>query len=507
MNAVLMARARRSAGTPHRPRGFLATAPLLAAALVLAALSGLCGSPGGAAVAAAPTPAHSGRWLLDAQGRVLVVHGLNLVNKLAPYTPEAEGFDAADAAYLRAEGFNVVRLGVMWEALEPAPGVFDTTYLDQIEQTQQLLAGDGIYTLLDFHQDELNEEFGGEGFPAWAVETGGLAPASPHDAFPGEYTEDPAEEAAWDHLLLDSPGPGGIGLQQYMAGMEQYVASAFASAPYVLGYDVVNEPSAGSETDGDQLIGAMEATLIRAIRTVDTTHMVFYEPQAATFPLVGTTLPAFGDPNAGISFHDYCLEPDGMAEWLYTLICGSVLGNAQTEGLARSASTGDAALMTEFGSATPYVSQIVATDADGNMLSWVNWSFCGCGDPTTTISPPSAEGLVVDPAEPPTGSNVNTGDLDVLVRPYPQAVAGTPIGWSYNAGAGTFALAYSTAPPRGVTLSGTATTTVFVPSLRYPNGYDVSVSGGRVVSGDGTETLQVAAGAGSSIVCVVITPR
>lgn len=105
---------------------------------------------------------HRGRWLLDAQGRVLIVHGFNVVNKLAPYTPQGWGFDDDDAAFLQANGFNAVRLGVIWEAVEPEPGTYDVSYVAQIKQTEQILASHGIYTLLDWHQDEYNEMFGGK---------------------------------------------------------------------------------------------------------------------------------------------------------------------------------------------------------------------------------------------------------------------------------------------------------------------------------------------------------
>src|SRR5262249_44774670 len=151
-------------------------------------------------------------------------------------------FDDDDAAFLTANGFNAVRLGVIWEALEPVAGSYDVSYVSQLKQAVQLLASHNIYTLLDWHQDEYNEMFGGEGFPAGAVNTGGLAPASPPYPFPGEYNSDPAEKAAWDNLYQDKPGPGGIGIQERLAAAEAYVASQFASDPWVLGYDVINEP-------------------------------------------------------------------------------------------------------------------------------------------------------------------------------------------------------------------------------------------------------------------------
>src|SRR4030088_2421106 len=80
---------------------------------------------------AAPTPplSHSGRWITDAAGRVVIVHGINMVYKLPPYYPAAAGFGDDDAVFLARIGFNAVRVGVIWEAVEPSPGVYDHAYL------------------------------------------------------------------------------------------------------------------------------------------------------------------------------------------------------------------------------------------------------------------------------------------------------------------------------------------------------------------------------------------
>src|SRR3954471_22400416 len=80
---------------------------LSALALVLAGLSVLASGPSTAASAGArstnaPQLARQGRWLVDPQCRVVLVHGLNLVWKRAPYAPPptAEGFTAKDASWL-----------------------------------------------------------------------------------------------------------------------------------------------------------------------------------------------------------------------------------------------------------------------------------------------------------------------------------------------------------------------------------------------------------------------
>jgi endoglycosylceramidase len=133
---------------------------------ILAALAS-----GATSAVAAPRIGHAGRWITDPAGRVLVLHGLNMVYKVPPYYPAAAGFGADDAAFLERMGFNVVRVGVIWKAVEPKPGVYNDRYLRHIGDTVRTLAKHGILSLLDFHQDLYNERFQGEGAPDWAVQT------------------------------------------------------------------------------------------------------------------------------------------------------------------------------------------------------------------------------------------------------------------------------------------------------------------------------------------------
>src|SRR6478736_532285 len=96
---------------------------------------------------------HDGRWITDARGRVVVPHGVAVMNFQPPHTPEAAGFGDAAAAELEAHGFDVVRVGMNWDMLEPKPGEVSGTYLDSIARTVQTLARRHIYSLLDMHQD------------------------------------------------------------------------------------------------------------------------------------------------------------------------------------------------------------------------------------------------------------------------------------------------------------------------------------------------------------------
>lgn len=97
--------------------------------------------------------------LEDAYGRSVILHGVNVVYKVDPYIPLNETWDSQlslnekDLDDLQRWGFNLVRLGVMWEAVERAPGKYDEEYLQKINHLIMQLGERGIYTMVDAHQD------------------------------------------------------------------------------------------------------------------------------------------------------------------------------------------------------------------------------------------------------------------------------------------------------------------------------------------------------------------
>ena len=111
------------------------------------------------------------RSFVDAQGRQVIFHGVNVVYKVDPYIPSSGDFDSQnslndeDIANLKKWGMNFVRLGVMWEAVERTEGTYDDAYLDKVEQLINKLGDAGIYTLVDAHQDVFARSMCGEGVP------------------------------------------------------------------------------------------------------------------------------------------------------------------------------------------------------------------------------------------------------------------------------------------------------------------------------------------------------
>jgi endoglycosylceramidase len=435
----------------------------------------------------------------NSDGQVVDMHGTNVVVKVSPYEPAAEGFNSADAQFLAENGFNTVRLGIDWAALEPAPGDFNTAYLQSIESTVQTLGQSGIYSILDIHQDAYSSAFGGEGAPAWATESGD----APNISLPFPLNEffDPAETQAWDSFWSNADAPNGIGLEDNYAQMVEYLANAFNGNSDIAGFEVMNEPSPGSDIlstlFGSSFFDSQELTpfynqAADAIRVVDPSTPIFVEPDVITgsvgLPIALGTVDTSG---VALSFHDYL--PGTLAELPIT--------SAETYAQANDIP----AFMTEFG-ATNDQTTLAATmdDANQHLLSWTEWAFTGENDITTTASPSSIESLVYNLSDPPTGANVNTANLDTLAEPYPQVISGTPTSFSFENG--TFDFSYSTEEANGLgSFAANSPTTISVPSVEFPNGYDVSVVGGHVTSLPDAPELVIESNAGASTVSVVVT--
>jgi endoglycosylceramidase len=451
----------------------------------------------------------SGRWVVDAEGRVVLLHGVNAVWKLAPYAPpdEPRGFQAADAAWLRDHGLNAVRLGVLFAGVMPSAGVVDSSYLVQVDRVVQLLAAQGIWVLLDFHQDMYNERFHGEGFPDWAVDDDGL----PHPldlGFPGNYFT-PECMRTFDNFWANKNG-----IWDRYRDAWKAVATKWKDQPYLMGYDLMNEPWPGTDLPTcanpigcplhDTLkLQAMQEHVLAGIREVDPANVVWFEPNvifnSGAQSQLGTLRPIAPEANLGLSWHDYCLhggvlqsvgiENAPLCEQLHRLD----FDNAEIV----TARIGAAGLVTEFGATDDLsVLESITRLADEYLVGWMYWHYKNWGDPTTVSGETGAQGLFSQDSDLTT---LKSAKADLLVRPYPQATAGIPLQLAFDPQTKVFVYRYAPRP-------ATAPTEIFVPDRHYPNGYDVTVEGATVSEQTAQRVLLLNV-CGAREVNVVIRPR
>jgi hypothetical protein len=254
-------------------------------------------------------------FLKDGYGRYLFLHGANVSGSTKVPTTESpvsyvgKPFPLEEADWnfrmLRDMGFNVLRLLIIWDAIEPdASGEYDEEYLDYLEQIVAKARDYGIYVFLDMHQDifshwlrkyyydrtdkpsmipdgqpgseaqpPLNNVIQGDGAPRWAIQD--CLPDknvySPEWGLPRSMVSDPRNT---DDLLA----PFFWGIDSFLAidtsrcfatffagrdvypnylingkNVQDYLQDSFANAwvqvagrvkyyDNVLGYDIINEP-------------------------------------------------------------------------------------------------------------------------------------------------------------------------------------------------------------------------------------------------------------------------
>jgi endoglycosylceramidase len=488
----------------------------IAAAVVAGATVPVLASPkptNSAVVAPSGVVSHAGRWMVDEDGHVVIIHGVNMPTKELPAYPAALNFGNDDARLLAASGLNAVRLTVERYAVEPKAGQFDDAYLGHVEDTIKLLARHGILSLIDFHQDSWGPTFYDNGFPDWMTMTDGL-PNLYQVGFPAQYFLNPALNRAFDHFWANDVGPSGRGLQDDDADILAHVAHRFAHQRGVLGYEIMNEPWPGTQYPTctvpavgcpvfDQgAFSAYYAKVITKIRAADPKHLIWYEPVTTFNQGVPTSVSPPTDPKLGFAFHDYPLcgsVSDGADQTGLpvppTEACAAndsiVLGNAE----AHATATRNALLQTEFGASTNIGRVTQQLDvSDQHTMPWMFWSY------TRYIDPYAPDGTLL----PATPQNINHPMLTALARPYPQLVSGTPTAWNFDAASKAFSLQYSTTRADGHgAFASDAETDIAVPATQYPDGYTATVTGGTITSETNAPVLRVQAGTENQVTVTI----
>jgi hypothetical protein len=126
----------------------------------------------------------SGKYLLDEEGRQLLLRGVNLSGAAKLPDPFTKSFidrpiklQEADEHFerIRNLGMNHIRFLVTWEAIEGrGPGLYDEGYIRYVADICKIAGEHGLYVIIDMHQDLFSRHLFGSGAPKWALEAVGL---------------------------------------------------------------------------------------------------------------------------------------------------------------------------------------------------------------------------------------------------------------------------------------------------------------------------------------------
>jgi endoglycosylceramidase len=192
----------------------------------------------------------NGTSIVREDGVTMILRGANLP-ELDPLGVSPETY----ALYLDAAksmGFNIVRLPVSWAGLEPTRGRFSASYVNSIQKIAMLLEQKEMYLVVDMHL------FQPIGFPSWT----------------NFKTEDQAALGFWSEPAL----------QTELIQAWKTLASHLNDQKAIAGYDLINEPDSGPTQwqEFAPMLNDLYSKMISQIRSVDSRHIIFFEPVDGT---------------------------------------------------------------------------------------------------------------------------------------------------------------------------------------------------------------------------------
>lgn len=180
---------------------------------------------------------------VDDLGRQVILNGVNVGSK---NKEEGYIFQSGPELYanLKKQGVNTIRFLIIWDGLEPEPGVYNEEYLKEIDQRIQWAADNDIFVVLDMHQDLYSVKYS-DGAPEWATLDEGKSHTT-GAIWSDAYLLSEAVQTSFDNFWLNKPAADGVGIQDRYIALWQHIAKRYANNKTVIGYDLMNEPFPGS---------------------------------------------------------------------------------------------------------------------------------------------------------------------------------------------------------------------------------------------------------------------
>ncbi|MDD1753370.1 MAG: cellulase family glycosylhydrolase [Methanotrichaceae archaeon] len=404
----------------------------------------------------------------DSEGRLIHFRGVNVAGnaKLPPFIPfENEGWWDLLAQW----GFNMVRLTLFWEAIEPEPDLYCRSYIDMIREIVHQASKRGIYVLLDMYQDLYSRWLKGDGAPDWSFPK--KVDPKNNDSFGGRfwglaYTLSQDVRDCFSNFFESKY------LKDHYRNSWLEIAEIAKDNLYILGYDIMNEPFGGniSNYDGrfeNNVLKPFIEDIITSIRDVHQGAVGFVEPNISD--MYTSKLTPFKIDNLVYAPHLYNPLSSGLRfdplpqGLLFNLILHIHLMKAKYLQMPL--------FIGEFGAPwtmqPSYARNMAINDAlevlENSFVPNAYWDFS-----TRNVDAWNEEDYsLIDQ----TG---NTRGLDVNVRPYIRSLRGDPVYQRFDAMRKVYATCFKSEP-------GVPPTIIHIPeSIQYPDGFSILVSDGSM---------------------------
>lgn len=184
---------------------------------------------------------------VDSYGRERIFYGMNVCDK-EEWSREKKthcfGKDLSWIDEFKKTGFNIIRLGTTWGAIEPEPGKYNDELIANIKTILEKCKENGIYVYLDMHQDLFSPVCYGDGAPEWATLTDDIEAKKQKFVWAEGYFWGKSCHRAFDNFWRNKKVDG-KGIQDYFTDMWCYLLKGLSECGSLIGFDFFNEPFPG----------------------------------------------------------------------------------------------------------------------------------------------------------------------------------------------------------------------------------------------------------------------
>jgi len=414
-------------------------------------------------------------WIRDAQDRVVILRGANYSGlEFGNFLGHPHGPAESDFAQMASWGFNVIRLPIAWNYMEPQPNQLDDTYLrEQVDAVIDFAARHGMLTILELHQFFWSPCFtGGNGAPPWACAGHGYP-----DSFNGALR-------AGCEFIAGAAAPDGRTLQDHFIDVWRMIARRYAGDRRVAGFDFLNEPSpvacGADATDITHSLYQLYRRVRDAVGSAGASQTFFLEPTLLRNIGSPITPEPFG-PDVVYAPHLYT-QTGGSADLQYNGDARAITADYEQAAIEAADFNGPL-FVGEFGgntdaergfrAATEAFLRDSLAEQDRRLIGGAVWAYFPSDN---TFS-------VVDANENEKGELV-----DILARPFARRIAGVPTAMHFDLDSKEFEFSWRvTADQAG------KVTELFLPVRHYPTGFGVQLPAGSALQfGTADQTAYIA---------------
>lgn len=175
----------------------------------------------------------------DAYGRQRIFRGINICLKRSKIHNCEHIFKKIEKyfTHMKSCGVNIIRFGITWAALEPVENKYNDELIDACKGFVRKCGDEGIYVLLDMHQD-LFADFSnfGDGAPLWSIEKG-LKAKKPFAIWAEGYFYMNSVQKMFSNFWNNADD-----IQTKFIKAWKYFSAQFDEFDNIIGFDYFNEP-------------------------------------------------------------------------------------------------------------------------------------------------------------------------------------------------------------------------------------------------------------------------